>query len=152
MRDRLKALGLESFLKTTGGKGLHVVAPIAPRDEWPDVKAFTKALANAMERDAPDAYTTVMSKKERKGKIFIDYLRNDRGSTAIAPYSTRARPGAPVAMPQPWKALTPSLKPAEFTVLTVPKKLKAQRTDPWAEIGRLRQSITAKAKAAVGLK
>jgi bifunctional non-homologous end joining protein LigD len=152
MRDRLKALGLESFLKTTGGKGLHVVAPIAPRDEWLEVKAFTKALAGAMERDAPDAYTTVMSKKERKGKIFIDYLRNDRGSTAIAPYSTRARPGAPVAMPQPWKALTPSLKPAEFSVLTAPKKLKGQRSDPWAEIGKLRQSITAKAKAAVGLK
>lgn len=152
MRERLKALGLESFLKTTGGKGLHVVAPIMPRDEWPEVKAFTKALAVAMERDAPDAYTTVMSKKERKGRIFIDYLRNDRGSTAIAPYSTRARPGAPVAMPISWKALTPALKPSEFTVLTVPKKLKAQRTDPWAEIGKLRQSITAKAKAAVGLK
>jgi bifunctional non-homologous end joining protein LigD len=152
MRDRLKALGLESFLKTTGGKGLHVVAPIAPRDEWPEVKAFTRALAAAMERDSPDAYTTVMSKKERRGKIFIDYLRNDRGSTAIAPFSTRARPGAPVAMPQPWKALSPALKPSEFTVLTVPKKLKAQRIDPWAEIGKLRQSITAKAKAAVGLK
>lgn len=152
MRDRLKAFGLESFLKTTGGKGLHVVAPVAPRDEWPEVKAFTKALATAMERDAPNAYTTVMSKKERKGKIFIDYLRNDRGATAIAPYSTRARPGAPVAMPIPWKALTPALKPSEFTVLTVPKKLKAQRTDPWAEIGKLRQPITAKAKAAVGLK
>lgn len=152
MRERLKGLGLESFLKTTGGKGLHVVAPIAPRDEWPEVKAFTKALAMAMERDAPDAYTTVMSKKERRGKIFIDYLRNDRGSTAIAPYSTRARAGAPVAMPIPWKALTPGLKPAAFTVLTVPKKLKAQRTDPWKEIGTLRQAITAKAKAAVGLK
>ena len=152
MRDRLKVLGLESFLKTTGGKGLHVVAPIAPRDEWPEVKAFTRAMATAMERDAPGSYTTVMSKKERKGRIFVDYLRNDRGSTAIALYSTRARPGAPVAMPIPWKALTPALKPSEFTVMTVPKKLKAQRTDPWAEIGKLRQGITAKAKAAVGVK
>src|SRR5262249_27693746 len=131
MRERLKTLGLESFLKTTGGKGLHVVAPLTPRDEWPEVKAFTKAVAAAMESDTPGAYTTVMSKKERRGKIFIDYLRNDRGSTAIAPYSTRARAGATVAMPIAWKDLTPKLKPAEFTVLTVPKRLKAQRTDPW---------------------
>jgi bifunctional non-homologous end joining protein LigD len=152
MRERLEKLGLESFLRTTGGKGLHVVAPIVPRDEWPEVKAFTKAVATAMESDSPRAYTTVMSKSERRGKIFIDYLRNDRGSTAIASYSTRARAGAPVAMPIAWKALTPSLKPAEFTVLTVPKKLKAQRADPWAEIDKLRQGLTAKAKAAVGLK
>jgi bifunctional non-homologous end joining protein LigD len=152
MRERLKLLGLESFLKTTGGKGLHVVAPIAPRDEWPEAKAFTKAVAAAMEHDTPRAYTTVMSKKERRGKIFIDYLRNDRGSTAIASYSTRARAGAPVALPIPWTALRQSLKPAEFTVLTVPKRLKAQRTDPWADIDKLRQGITAKAKAAVGLK
>jgi bifunctional non-homologous end joining protein LigD len=152
MRERLQQLGLESFLKTTGGKGLHVVAPIAPRDEWPEVKAFTKAVATAMERDSLGAYTTVMSKRERRGKIFIDYLRNDRGSTAIAPYSTRARAGAPVAMPVPWTALKPSLKPSEFTVLTVPKRLKASRSDPWAEIGKLRQGITAKARTAVGLK
>jgi bifunctional non-homologous end joining protein LigD len=152
MRERLQQLGLESFLKTTGGKGLHVVAPIAPRDEWPGVKAFTKAVAAAMERDTPGAYTTVMSKKERRGRIFIDYLRNDRGSTAIAPYSSRARAGAPVAMPIPWTALKPSLQPSEFTVLTVPKRLKAQRADPWAEIGKLRQGLTAKARAAVGLK
>jgi bifunctional non-homologous end joining protein LigD len=152
MRDRLKTLGLDSFLKTTGGKGLHVVAPLTPRDEWPEVKAFTKAVAAAMEQDSPRAYTTVMSKKERRGKIFIDYLRNDRGATAIAPYSTRARAGAPVAMPVAWKDLTPKLKPAEFTVLTVPKRLKARRSDPWAEIDELRQGITAKAKAAVGLK
>jgi bifunctional non-homologous end joining protein LigD len=152
MRERLKALGLESFLKTTGGKGLHVVAPIAPRHEWPEAKAFTKAVAMAMERDTKGAYTTVMSKSERRGKIFIDYLRNDRGSTAIAPYSTRARAGAPVAMPIPWTALKPSLNPSEFTVLAVPKRLKAQRSDPWADIDKLRQGITAKARAAVGLK
>ncbi|HEX2113215.1 MAG TPA: DNA ligase D [Alphaproteobacteria bacterium] len=152
MRERLRQLGLESFLKTTGGKGLHVVAPIAPRQEWPEVKAFTKALAAAMEHDTPGAYTTVMSKRERRGKIFIDYLRNDRGSTAIAPYSTRARAGAPVAMPIPWAALKPSLKPSDLTVLTVPKRLKAARSNPWAEIDKLRQGITAKARAAVGLK
>ena len=109
---RLGSLGLESFLNTTGGKGLHVVAPIAPRDEWPDVKAFTKAVAVAAERDAPRDYTTVMSKAERRGRIFIDYLRNDRGATAIAPYSTRARAGATVATPLPWSALKPTSSPA----------------------------------------
>jgi bifunctional non-homologous end joining protein LigD len=152
MRERLKSLGLESFLKTTGGKGLHVVAPIAPREEWPAVKAFTRAVAEAMMRDAPRDYTTVMSKRERRGRIFIDYLRNDRGSTAIAPYSTRARAGAPVAMPLAWSALKPGLKSDAFTVLTVPGRLKAARSDPWDGMATLRQGITAKAKAAVGLK
>ena len=152
MRERLKTLGLESFLKTTGGKGLHVVAPIAAREEWPAVKAFTKAVASATERDAPQDYTTAMSKRERRGRIFIDYLRNDRGATAIAPYSTRARPGAPVATPLAWNALKPSLKPGTFTVLTIPKRLKAMKADPWEGMTTLRQGITAKAKAAVGLK
>ena len=152
MRARLESLGLESFLRTTGGKGLHVVVPIAPREAWPEVKAFTKAVAGAMERDAPRDYTTVMSKAERRGRIFIDYLRNDRGSTAIAAYSTRARAGAPVATPLPWSALKASLKPSEFTVLTIPKRLKALKADPWKEMATLRQGLTAKARAAVGLK
>jgi bifunctional non-homologous end joining protein LigD len=152
MRERLESLGLKSFLKTTGGKGLHVVAPIAPRDEWPEVKAFTKAVAVAIEHDAPRDYTTVMSKAERRGRIFIDYLRNDRGSTAIAPYSTRARAGATVATPLPWSALKPDLKPGAFTVLTMPERLTAMKADPWKEMAGLRQGLTAKAKAAVGLK
>jgi bifunctional non-homologous end joining protein LigD len=152
MRERLKSLGLESFLRTTGGKGLHVVVPIAPREEWPVVKAFTKAVAVAMERESPKRYTTVMSKRERRGRIFIDYLRNDRGSTAIAPYSTRVRASATVATPLPWSALKPSLDPAGFTVLTIPKRLTSLKTDPWDGLSDLRQGITAKAKAAVGLK
>src|SRR5690606_25922397 len=105
MRERLRDLGLESFLKSTGGKGLHVVVPIVPHEEWPAVKAFTKAVAAAMEKGDPGAYTTAMSKRDRTGRIFIDYLRNDRGSTAIAPFSTRARPGAPVATPLSWEEL-----------------------------------------------
>ena len=152
MRARLESLGLKSFLKATGGKGLHVVAPIAPREAWPEVKAFTKAVAGVMERDAPRDYTTVMSKAERRGRIFIDYLRNDRGSTAIAPYSTRARAGAPVAAPLPWSALKASLEPGAYTVLTIPKRLKTLKADPWEEMAALRQAITAKAKTAVGLK
>jgi bifunctional non-homologous end joining protein LigD len=152
MRERLKSLGLESFLKATGGKGLHVVAPIAPREEWPAVKDFTKAIARAMEGDAPGDYTTVMSKRERRGRIFIDYLRNDRGSTAIAPYSTRARPSAPVATPLAWRELKPTLQPSALTVLTIPKRLKALKSDPWDGFFGLRQAITAKAKAALRLK
>jgi bifunctional non-homologous end joining protein LigD len=128
------------------------VAPITPREAWPEVKAFTKAVAGAVERDAPRDYTTVMSKRERRGRIFIDYLRNDRGSTAIAPYSTRARAGAPVATPLAWSALKPDLDPGGFTVLTIPKRLKTLKADPWDGMASLRQGITAKAKAAVGVK
>lgn len=152
LRDRLKELGLESFLKTTGGKGLHVVAPIRPGREWPEVKTFCKAVVTAMERDEPDAYTTNMSKRERDGRIFLDYLRNDRGSTAIAPFSTRARPGAPVATPLFWRELGPKLDPRKYNVLTVPGRLKALKSDPWAEMLETRQQISAKALAAVGMK
>ena len=152
LRDRLKELGLESFLKTTGGKGLHVVAPLKPDRHWPEVKAFCKAVVTAMERDVPDAYTTIMSKRERDGRIFLDYLRNDRGATAIAPFSTRARPGAPVAMPLSWRELGPDLDPQEYNVLTVPGRLKARKSDPWSEMLKSRQKISAKALAAVGMK
>jgi len=111
MRERLTQLGLESFLKTTGGKGLHVVAPIEPDHQWPTVKEFVRAVATAMAADS-DRYVTVMTKAKRTGKIFIDFFRNDRGATAVAPYSTRARPGAPVATPLDWSEATPDLNPA----------------------------------------
>ncbi|MFO1061999.1 MAG: DNA ligase D [Dongiaceae bacterium] len=152
IRERLAALGLESFLKTTGGKGLHVVAPIDRRHGWDTVKGFAKGLADAMSADAPGDYLAVMSKARRRGRIFVDYLRNGRGATAIAPYSTRARPGATVATPLDWSELTDDLAPAAFTVATVPERLAATGfRDPWAEIGRVRQSLTVKARRALGL-
>src|SRR5262249_25454431 len=117
-RDLLEELGLKSFVKTTGGKGLHVVVPLVPRPEWPGVKALCKALAEQMAARSPKKYTTNMSKKQRKGRIFVDYLRNERGSTAVAAYTTRARDGAPVATPITWKELAAGIKPADFNVKT----------------------------------
>lgn len=145
IRDRLRALGLESFVKTTGGKGLHVTVPILRRHDWREAKAFTRALAEAMVDSAPERYTAQLRKSARKGKIFIDYLRNDRGATAIAPYSSRAREGGTVALPVSWDELGRNLDPTRFTVATVPA-LVAKRADPWAKLPHLRQSITVAAK------
>jgi bifunctional non-homologous end joining protein LigD len=144
IRDRLKALGLESFLKTTGGKGLHVAAPIAAKHDWDTVKAFTKAVATAMMRDSPDRYVVTVSKKARKGKIFIDYLRNGYGATFVAPYSPRARPSAPISMPLAWKELTPSMRSDHFRLDNAAARLEALKREPWSDMLKLRQGITAK--------
>jgi len=133
VRQRLRDAGLESFVKTSGGKGLHVVAPLEPRADWPAIKAFTKGLADAMAADRPDAYVATIAKSKRSGKILIDYLRNQRGQTAVAPYSTRARPGAPVSAPLAWDELTPGIGPAHFTVLNMPTRLARLKRDPWAD-------------------
>ncbi|MES2391241.1 MAG: ATP-dependent DNA ligase, partial [Acidobacteriota bacterium] len=105
VRKRLKKAGLESFLKTTGGKGLHVVAPITPNIIWAELKDAAHNLVLSMERDYPELYLTKMTKSARTNKIFLDYLRNERGATAVAPFSPRARLGANVSLPLPWSAL-----------------------------------------------
>ena len=133
VRQRLDDAGLAAFVKTSGGKGLHVVAPLKPGADWPAIKAFTKALADAMAADSPDAYVATIAKAKRSGKILIDYLRNQRGQTAVAPYSTRARPGAPVSAPLAWDELAPGIGPAHFTVLNLPTRLTALKQDPWAD-------------------
>jgi len=138
IRDRLTAFGLRSFVKTSGGKGLHVVVPLAPVAPWAAVKAFAKGLAAAMAHDASSVYTTALPKAERAGRIFIDYLRNERGATTVAPYATRARPGATVSTPLAWSELTPKLTPAAFNVETVPQRVAA---DPWAGMTALKQTI-----------
>lgn len=132
MRDRLAALGLKTFPMVTGGKGVHVVAPLRPRYGWDDVKAFCEAVARTMAAEEPKRYLAVATKAKRTGRIFIDYLRNGRGATAICPFSTRAKRGAPVAWPVSWAQLArlDSARPA--TVENAAELLKKQRSDPWA--------------------
>jgi bifunctional non-homologous end joining protein LigD len=141
VRERLKALGLVSFVKTTGGKGLHVVVPVEATAPWKEVKSFARGVSAEMAADAPDKYLTKISKAERTGRIFIDYLRNDPTSTAVAPYSTRSRKGAPVAMPVRWDQVKAGLDPCDYTVETVPALVARQRTDPWAEMLEVRQTL-----------
>ena len=140
VRERLAAAGLESFVKTTGGKGLHVVAP-ARGAGWDEVKEFAHRIALEMSADSPTKYLSKMTKSARQGRIFIDYLRNGRGATAVAAYSTRARAGAPVSTPIDWKELKPSLTANHFTVLNLRQRLKRMRKDPWAEIGKIKQKL-----------
>lgn len=132
-RDRLNDAGLVPFVKTSGGKGLHVVAPLKPKAEWPGVKAFTKAIADSMAADSPGRYVSTITKSKRRGKILVDYLRNQRGATAVAAYSTRARPGAAVSMPLAWDELGPSIGPAYFTVENTPTRLASLSSDPWQD-------------------
>jgi bifunctional non-homologous end joining protein LigD len=142
VRLLLEELGLVSFVKTTGGKGLHVVVPVQPRTDWDDAKSFCHALADFVVRAAPDRYIATMSKAARKGKIFIDYLRNVRGATSVAPYSTRAQPGATVSVPLAWEELTARLGPDQFTLASVPARLAKLKKDPWAALFRTKQTIT----------
>jgi len=132
VRARLKNAGLASFVKTSGGKGLHVVSPIKPKADWPAAKAFTKAIADSMAADSPELYVSTIPKARRHGKILIDYLRNQRGMTAVAAYSTRARPGASVSMPLAWEELTSEIGPAYFTTRNAPARLSSS-ADPWAD-------------------
>lgn len=143
VRGHLDDLGLVSFAKTTGGKGVHVVVPVDRRYAYPEVKGFAKKVAENIAAEAPSRYLTRISKAERKGRIFIDYLRNDATSTAVGPYSTRSRAGAPVATPLAWDELTPALDPQGFTVTTVPARLEKLAADPWSEIGKVRQGLPA---------
>ena len=142
IRDVLASLGLQSFAMLTGGKGVHIIAPIERRREWPDVKLFCKGLALKLQETAPDRYVAIMSKEKRKDKIFIDWLRNERGATAIAPYSPRARPGAPVATPVSWDELKSIDSAARFTLDTISNRLSSLKSDPWADYFTIRQSIT----------
>jgi bifunctional non-homologous end joining protein LigD len=139
-KRRLAKMGLVSFLKSTGGKGLHVVVPIRPDHEWPAIKEFAHGLALKLERDNPELYVTKMTKVTRKNRIYLDYLRNDREATSVAPYSPRARSGVPVAMPLRWSELS-AAKPPSFHVLDFAKWKSRLRHDPWNEMLKIKQKI-----------
>jgi bifunctional non-homologous end joining protein LigD len=142
---RLDDLGLTSFLKTSGGKGLHVVVPLEPRAPWEEAKAFTESIAAAMARDRPDTYVATLSKRARSGRIFIDYLRNGRGSTAVAPYSTRSLPQASVSTPIGWDEVSEGLKSDHYTVDNIGHRLKFLQRDPWEGFFKLKQRLPERA-------
>ena len=135
LRERLSALGLAPFCKTTGGKGIHVVTPFEPRGStrvgWPQAKAFARGICARMAADSPQKYLLTMAKKERSGRIFLDYLRNDRMATAVAPLSPRARPGAPVSMPLTWAQLAKVTDPTRYSVHTAPALMA--RSKAWQD-------------------
>jgi bifunctional non-homologous end joining protein LigD len=140
-RAELQRIGLESFVKTSGGKGLHVVVPIEPRVAWDEAKTFTQDFAERMSRAHPDRYLATMSKRSRRGRVFIDYLRNGRGATAVAAYSTRARPHAPVSTPLAWEELSEGVRSDHFTIDNLRERLDFLRRDPWEGFFKVRQRI-----------
>jgi bifunctional non-homologous end joining protein LigD len=152
LRQRLCDLRLSSFVRTTGGKGLHLVVPLHPTLEWDAVKAFSKAVSERHAADDPGRLTTSIAKAKRHKKIFIDYLRNSRGATAIACYSTRARPGAPVAAPLRWHELRPNLLADHYTVGNLRRRLGSLRDIPWGDFYEARVGITRQMRTSVGLK
>jgi bifunctional non-homologous end joining protein LigD len=143
LRARLGDLDLGAFVKTTGGKGLHIVVPIAPKQNWEYVKDFSRSVAESLVHEAPERYTATMSKAKRRSKVFIDYLRNSRTASAICAYSTRARPGATVSVPLRWQEVTEDLR-GHFTIRNVPERLARLRKDPWDDYEAARRPLTAK--------
>jgi len=130
VRDALDALGFAAFVKTTGGHGLHVVAPIAPAATFEEARAFARSVVDALVLEHPDRFVGRMAKVERPGRVFIDYLRNAHGATAVAAYSTRSRPGGTVSVPVSWEELG-GIDPAAFDIRSVPARLAALEHDPW---------------------
>lgn len=141
IRKLLEQLELESFLRVSGGKGLHVVVPLNPGCDWDLTKRFAHGFADALARSEPDRFLSTATKSKRNKRIFVDYLRNGRGATAVASYSMRGRAGAPVAMPLAWSELSKLTKANAFTIKDVPAKLKRRRKDPWEGIDRVKQNL-----------
>lgn len=147
VRDALAALGLAAFVKTTGGAGLHVVAPVAPAP-WQACLGFARAVATALARHAPRRFTASFPKKGREARILVDYLRNNRTNTSVAAFSARARAGAPVSVPVAWEELSARLRPERFTVQTVPRRVRRLGADPWAGYEAARRPLDPRAAAA----
>jgi bifunctional non-homologous end joining protein LigD len=152
LRDRLQAMGLRPFLRTTGGKGVHLVMALAGGHDWPTVKGFAEALSRSMAAETPGLFTAVSSKERRKGRIYLDYLRNARGASAVASYSLRAKPGFPVATPIAWDELRRLSGGDAFDRLSIVKRLESLAADPWDELLSSSSKITPKMRRDVGMK
>ncbi|HVM99330.1 MAG TPA: DNA ligase D [Caulobacteraceae bacterium] len=152
LRERLESMGLRPFLRTTGGKGLHLVLALESGHDWPLVKGFAEAIARAMAADHPSTFTAIATKERRKGRIYLDYLRNARGASAVASYSLRARPTFPAATPIAWEELRRLSGGNAFDRLTVVKRLETLAADPWDELTSSSVKITPKMRRDVGLK
>ena len=152
MHERLDKLGLENFVKTTGGKGLHVVVPLTRRTGWDEVKTFSKAMAEEVAKADPKRYIATMSKAKRKGRIFVDYVRNSRGATSVAAYSTRARKNAPVSTPLGWDELSDTVRSDAYSIENLSKRLNLLKKDPWQNFRKIRQSITKSMRKELGIK
>ena len=152
VRRRLRGVGLTSFVRTSGGKGLHVVVPLRPACPWPQVKAFARTLAESMAAADPLAYVATASKRLRTGRIFIDYLRNGRGATSVASFSLRARPGAPVAMPLRWEELARVRRGDAYDIISAPRRMTRMRRHPWGDVDRIHQDLAHVAACRAGRK
>ena len=141
MRDKLEAIGLSSFCRTSGGKGLHVVVPLVPEQPWDPVRAFCRSFAETVSEANPEKYLAHVKIADRRGRILIDWLRNGLGSTAVASFCPRARPGAGVATPLAWKEVTPKLDLQAFTLKTVPGRLGKLKADPWEGFEASRRTL-----------
>jgi bifunctional non-homologous end joining protein LigD len=141
LRDRLAALGLASWVKTTGGKGLHVVVPLAPSADWDGCFAFSRAVAQLLVRERPGRFVASVTKAARHGKILIDYLRNNRANTSVAAYSIRARPGAPVSVPIGWDEIDDDPRARPWTMERVLARVKSRRSDPWRRYFKTAQTL-----------
>jgi len=149
VRGMLAVLPLESFVKTTGGRGLHIVIPLVPHASWTTCLEFARALAMALVRQRPDVFTEQFAKHTRDRKILVDYLRNNRTNTSIAAFSTRARPDGTVSVPLSWRELSTVRQPSQFTIATVPARLRKLRRDPWEAYWSTRQRLPRGAEAAL---
>jgi bifunctional non-homologous end joining protein LigD len=151
LRDALSGIDLESFVKTTGGKGLHVVVPLAPKLGWEAVKVFSKWIADSLAEQFPAQFTANMAKRARKGRIYLDYLRNSRGATAVGAYSPRARSGAPVATPLSWGEVEEGVRAGDFTLWTVPQRVTRMRGDPWGPMAKTAQTLGPALRRRIGI-
>jgi bifunctional non-homologous end joining protein LigD len=141
VRDQLVRLGLESFCRTTGGNGLHVVVPLEPIAEWDEIKLFCRTFAEVLGREEPERFLSTVKKADRKGRILIDWLRNGLGATAVASFCPRARSGAPVATPLAWDQVTAKLEPSQFTLRGTPDRLARQEADRWRDFEAARRPL-----------